>query len=66
LKGGNAALAINKRLDLTKTLYSEPEIRAKKVLEILQEDAPEMILNAQDGYFRKHFKDCKIKVKSGL
>ncbi len=66
LKGGNTALAINKRLDLTKTLYTDPEVRAKKVLEILKEDVPEMILNAQDGYFRKHFKECKIKVKSGL
>lgn len=66
LKGGNAALSINKRLDLTKTLYTEPEVRAKKVLEILQEDVPEMILNAQDGYFRKHFKNHKIKVKNGL
>ena len=66
LKGGNTALAINKRLDLTKTLYADPETRAKKVLEIMHEDVPEMILNAQDGYFRKHFRDCKIKLKSGL
>jgi len=60
------ALAINKRLDLTKTLYSDTETRAGKVLEIMHEDVPEMILNAQDGYFRKHFRDCKIKVKSGI
>jgi hypothetical protein len=66
LKGGNVALSINKRLDLTKTLYSDPEVRAKEVLTILKEDVPEMILNAQDGYFRKHFKDCKIKIKGGL
>jgi hypothetical protein len=66
LKGGNVALAINKRLDLTKTLYSDTETRAGKVLEIMHEDVPEMILNAQDGYFRKHFRDCKIKVKSGI
>ncbi len=66
LKGGNVALAINKRLDLTKSLYADPEVRAKKVLEIMHEDVPEMILNAQDGYFRKHFKTCKLKVKSNL
>jgi hypothetical protein len=66
LKGGNAALAINKRLDLTKSLYTNPKIRAEKVLEILQEDVPEMILNAQDGYFRKHFKDNRIKIRNGL
>jgi len=66
LKGGNVALAINKRLDLTKTLYTDPEVRAKQVLAILEEDVPEMILNAQDGYFRKHFRECKIKVKGGL
>lgn len=66
LKGGSVALAINKRLDLTKTLYSDPEERARKVLGILQQDVPEMILNAQDGYFRKHFKACKIKLKAGL
>lgn len=66
LKGGDVALAINKRLDLTKTLYTEPEKRAEKVMEILQKEVPEMILNAQDGYFRKHFKASKIKVKAGL
>lgn len=66
LKGGSVALAINKRLELTKTLYMDPETRARKVLGIMHEDVPEMILNAQDGYFRKHFKACKIKVKSGI
>jgi len=66
LKGGNEALRINKKLEATKSLYADPKIRAEKVLEILQNNVPKMILNAQNGYFRKHFEKNGIGMKVGL
>jgi len=66
LKGGDEALRINKKLELAKRLFPDPKIRAEKVLEILQNNVPKMILNAQDGYFRKHFEKNGIGIKMGL
>jgi len=64
LKGGDEALRINKMLDQTKKSYPDQRIRAVKVLDILQKNVPKMILNAQNGYFKIHFKEIGIKLKT--
>jgi len=64
LKGGDEALRINKLLDNTGKLYPDQKIRAVKVLDILQKELPRMILNAQNGYFKRHFKEMGLKLKT--
>ena len=61
LKGGDEALRINKMLDNTKKQYTDPRVRAAKVLQIMQKEVPKLILSAQDGYFKRHFRGCGIE-----
>lgn len=63
LRGGEAAKRINKKLDKTKVDYKDRKKRAKKVLEILQEDLPSMILTANNGFFKKHFTEIGYELK---
>jgi hypothetical protein len=63
LQGGETAKMINKKLDKTKTDYKDNRKRAEKVLKILQEELPSMILTANNGYFKKHFSQKGFRFK---
>ena len=63
LKGGDEALCINKLLDNTKKQYADPRERAAKVLQIMQKEVPKLILSAQDGFFKKHFKEWGLEMR---
>lgn len=64
LQGGESAKKINKKLEKTKTDYKDKKKRAQKVLEILQNDLPSMILTANNGYFKKHFSEAGLKLRT--
>lgn len=63
LKGGEDALRINKKLYNTKKLYPNERARASAVLAILKKEVPNMIITAQNGYFKRHFKQYGIILK---
>ncbi|MCX6308803.1 MAG: hypothetical protein NTY32_08270 [Bacteroidia bacterium] len=63
LKGGDEALRINKLLENTKKLYPNPRMRAAKVLQLMQKEVPGLILRAQDGYFKRHLRQCGVQLK---
>ncbi len=63
LRGGNEALRINKLLENTKKQYPNPRIRAAKVLQLMQKEVPSLILSAQDGFFKRHFKEWGIETR---
>jgi hypothetical protein len=63
LKGGDEAKRINKLLESTKTSIPDKTARARRVLEILQRNVPDMILTAQNGYFKTHFQKMGIALR---
>jgi len=63
LKGGEEALRINKKLENLKAI-SDPKIKSLMALELLRKEVPMLILKAQNGYFKKHFQNIGIQLKT--
>lgn len=63
LEGGDEAKRIHARLDKTRAIVSNKE-RAAAVLVILQEELPQFILSAREGWFRRHFQKLGLPLKT--